>query len=133
MKKNINIKKANIIAVICLIILALVGAISWRIISNMGQKNKVAVIYQYNKEVQRIDLSKVTESYEITFNSKDGGKNVVRIEKEGISIVEANCPDHVCMDTGVIKNGVVPIICMPNHLMIKIEEKGREEFDNVSY
>lgn len=133
MKKNINTKKANIIAAICVILLAVAGAASWFAISNMGQDNKIVVIYQYNKEVQRIDLSKVTESYNLTFTSKDGGKNVVRIEKEGVSIIEASCPDQVCMDTGVIKNGVVPIICAPNHLMIKIEEKSTEGLDNVSY
>ena len=133
LKKNSNTKKANIIAAVCVILLALAGVVSWFILSNMGPQNKVAVIYQYNKEVQRIDLSKVNESYELTFTSRDGGKNVVHIEKKGVSIIEASCPDHVCMDTGVIKNGVLPIICAPNHLMIKIEEKSAEGLDSISY
>ena len=133
MKDKINTKKANIIAAICVILLAVLGVVLWIVFSNMGQENKMVIIYQYNKEVERIDLTKVTKSYELTFTSKDGGKNIVRIEKEGVSIIEASCPDHVCMDAGTITNGVVPIICAPNHLMIKIEEKNEDKLDNISY
>lgn len=130
---KINVKKANVIAAIFVAALALFGIVLWVMISNTETENKVAVIYQYNKEVKRIDLTKVTGSYEIILTSKEGGENVIRIEKDGVSIVKASCPDHVCMKTGKIKNGVLPIICAPNHLMIKIEEGDAEKLDNVSY
>lgn len=128
-----NKKKANIIAGICVVVLALAGLVSWIFIRQAGQANKIAVIYQNGVVVKQIDLEKVTKSYEFTLKNKEGGSNTIKVEPGGISVVEASCPDHTCMHAGVITNGVVPIICAPNHLTIKIEEKKTADFDQISY
>lgn len=128
-----NRKKANIIAGICVAVLALIGFVSWLFIRQMGQGNKIAVIYQNGVVVKQIDLEHVEKSYEFTLKTKEGGANTIKVEPGGISVVEASCPDHTCIRAGVITNGVVPIICAPNHLTIKIEERKNTDFDQISY
>lgn len=115
-----------------ILLFALSGIAVWGISTQKSQKNPVAVIYQNNKEIKRIDLKKVKEPYEFTITNEDGGTNRIRVEPKGISVVEASCPDGVCMRVGIIKNGKLPITCAPNHLVIKIEN-GTEEVDQLSY
>ena len=49
-----------------------------------------------------------------------GGSNTILVEQGRIRVIEANCPDQVCVDQGWISNGTVPIVCLPHKLMIQI-------------
>lgn len=44
----------------------------------------------------------------------------VRISNESISIVQADCPDQVCVKTGQISRSGQSIVCVPNHIVITI-------------
>lgn len=80
----------------------------------------IAQVYSHGELIKEIDLSKVEEGYE--FVVKNGNeKNVVRVEPGKIGVVEASCPDKVCINTGFISDGVVPVVCLPNELVIKIK------------
>ena len=77
----------------------------------------VAVVYSYDKEVLRIDLN-VDKSYvvqgalgEVTIEVA-GGK--VRVEKE-------TSPYHLCSIQGWVQYANIPIVCLPNHIVIIIE------------
>ena len=37
---------------------------------------------------------------------------------------EAGCPDQVCVHQGFIADGTVPIVCLPNKLIIEISGGG---------
>ncbi len=136
MKKH-NINK-NFIAVIILCIIILILSIIWFFLSNGIGRNsemsmKTAKIYQNGKEIYSISLNEVEESYEIEIDGENGAKNIVLVEKGCISVKEATCPDKICVKAGAITNGNLPITCLPNHLVIKIEEKGLENTDITSY
>ena len=79
-----------------------------------------AVILSDGEKLYRIDLSKVKEAYEITVET-ERGSNTVLVEPGAISVIEADCPDKVCIHQGKISTGGVPIVCMPNRLYIMIE------------
>ncbi len=49
----------------------------------------------------------------------EGRKNVIRIEDHDIFMLEAECPDHTCIKTGRLSKAGVPIVCLPNKLMIR--------------
>ena len=84
----------------------------------------VAVITQDGKELQRIDLSKVKNSYTIRVDHPDGGYNIILVEKGRISVTEASCPDKICIRQGKITDSSKPIVCLPNKMMIIIEGAG---------
>lgn len=91
-------------------------------------------IMQDGKCIEKIDLSKVEEAYEITVESKSGGHNTVEVRPGSVGIVDADCPDKLCQKQGFIENGTEPIVCLPNRLIIEFEKKevSEEEFDVVA-
>ena len=80
----------------------------------------VACIYQNGELIRQIHLDTVTSPYELTVTNGDG-ENVISVEPGRIRVSQASCPDHVCVDTGWISDGVIPIVCLPNQLVIRIE------------
>ena len=46
------------------------------------------------------------------------GSNTVTVKDGKISVTEASCPDHYCMQRGKCDSGP-DIICLPNQLVIK--------------
>ena len=98
---------------------ALLGILGWLALENLGG-GTAAVITVDGEEYDRIDLSKVTESYDIQIDTQYG-HNTVHVEPWRISVTEADCPDGICVAQGAIDKGGVPIVCMPHHLEVKIE------------
>ena len=80
----------------------------------------VVGVYHHGELVKKIHLDTVTTPY--TFTVGDASDyNVVSVERGRICVSDATCPDHVCMKTGWISDGAVPIVCLPNELVIKVE------------
>ena len=78
----------------------------------------------YKRQVIReIDLKKVQEPYEFEIKTKDGHSNTIRVEYNKIAIIDADCADKVCVNTGYISNSIVPIVCLPHRLSITITDK----------
>ena len=70
--------------------------------------------------VEEIDLSAVTEPYTFTVEGPGGFTNTIQVEHGRIRVLEAGCPDQVCVNQGYISDGTVPIVCLPNRLVIEI-------------
>ncbi|MBN3348044.1 hypothetical protein CF050_14445 [Clostridium botulinum] len=98
-------------------------------------ENAVAVIKQNGKIIEKVDLSKVKEKRQlkINYNDKDHkGYNVIEIDKGSIRFIDADCPDKVCIKSGVLKKPGETAACLPHKLIITIEKNDRE-VDEVSY
>ncbi len=79
-----------------------------------------ALIYKDGELIKTVSLENVSEPYE--FEIRDGESfNVIRVEEGRIRVVSASCPDKVCVNSGYISDGVMPIVCLPNKLVIEIE------------
>jgi len=81
----------------------------------------IAYIYQNGELIETIDLSAVEEAYTFTVEGDDGSYNVIEVRPGEIGIIEASCPDHLCMETGFIHNGTIPVVCLPNALIIEVK------------
>ena len=57
----------------------------------------------------------------LTLTGANGGKNVVNIQDGKIAVLEADCPDHICMAMGYRSSGA-PIACLPNGLILSFSE-----------
>lgn len=95
-----------------------------------GQDGTVARVYQNGELIHSVDLSRVEEPYAITVSGK--AENTVSVENGRICVSHATCPDQVCVHQGWISNGVVPIVCLPNRLIIEIQGRGDAGVDAVS-
>lgn len=80
----------------------------------------VANVYQAGVCIRSIDLSLLTEPETFTV-SGPAGTNTIEVEPGRIRISHAECPDQVCVNMGWRSDGAVPIVCLPNKLVIRIE------------
>lgn len=123
--------KSNIKWIVIFTVLCAVCAVIWTIRQNSAEDTVVAVIKQGNTEIKRIDLFSVSEPYEFEVTDEKGGRNTIRAERGKIAVIDADCPDKLCVKQGYIDNGAVPVVCLPHKLSITITG-GKEEIDAVA-
>ena len=70
--------------------------------------------------VAEVDLTAVDAPYDIPIEGPGGFTNTILVEPGRIRVREAGCPDQICVNQGFISDGTVPIVCLPNKLMIQI-------------
>lgn len=104
------------IIILAIFILLCVAAIAIFKLSN--EDNKLARVILDGKCVREINLDEVEDAFEFTVNGD--GNNIVQVEKGRIRIIEADCPDKICVNQGWINNGFVPIVCLPNRIVVEI-------------
>lgn len=88
---------------------------------HIQQESCIAKIYQNGQLIRTIDLLQVKSEESFLLEAPNGGSNTITIAPGKISVQEATCPDHVCINQGWISDGVYPIVCLPNKLVIRIE------------
>lgn len=79
----------------------------------------VVSIYHHGKLIDKISLDTVSAPYTFTVESDNGAYNVIRVEQGRICVSDASCPDHVCVNSGWLSGGAIPIVCLPNELVIQ--------------
>ena len=89
---------------------------------------KIAYVYSNNQLVGEYTL---TEDYKTEFKVESGsGYNVIHIEGGKVWVQDASCPDKVCLHQGKISSDGEFIACLPNSLMITIEDTEKNENDS---
>ena len=63
----------------------------------------------------------------------DGHYNVIRISHDGVSVTASDCPTGLCIHRGSINSSDIPIACLPNRLMITIDDSGESDTDAWTY
>jgi hypothetical protein len=99
------------------------GCALW--LSTRSAPGMVANIYVDGECIHCVDLSQVTETETYTVED-DLGVNVIQIEPGRIRVLEADCPDQVCVDAGWLTDSAAPIVCLPHRLVIRLEGAGAE-------
>ena len=109
--------------IVCLLLGAVAASAAWLLLRREDAPSPTARITRDGVLLEEIDLDKVEEPSSLVL--EDGsGTNTVQVEKGRIRILEADCPDQVCVNQGWISSGAVPIICLPHRLIIEIVEAG---------
>ena len=55
-----------------------------------------------------------------TISGKGGGLNTFIIQDGSVSMIEADCGDHTCIQTGSIQKNGESIVCLPHRLVLQI-------------
>lgn len=133
MNSRLSYKKTACILSVCLILLLLlsIGMILNRTTSNEAM---VAEVYLDGELVERIDLSQVTHEYEFTLMDASGGYNTITVKPGSIGITKSDCPNQICVHQGFMKDELLPIVCLPHHLVIRLVPRDSENLtDAVTY
>ena len=104
-----------------LVLFALLAAAGAGVYLLRGGSGTVAVISVDGAVYDTVDLASVAVAYERTIETEYGW-NTIRVGHGAIAVVEADCPDKLCVHQGEITDGVLPIVCLPHRLVIQIEE-----------
>ena len=120
---------------LCIFIVILLAIISIALIfvlQNTRTDGRIARIYQDGQCIRTIDLDQVAEAYEFTVAGENGAYNTIRVEPGRIAIIQASCPDKVCVHMGYISDSAAPITCLPNEVIIRITGKDTDGPDAVA-
>jgi hypothetical protein len=120
--------KITAVVIACIIVISSIGVFAYMNI--VKGSHHIAEIKQDGKVIRTIDLDKIDTAEEIKITYKDG-YNIIRIEKGRIRIVDADCPDKLCVKTGWITESGQSVICLPHKLIIKIQGGSKEIDENV--
>ncbi len=105
------------IAVCIILILAVTSAIFLLSFSRASNQT-IATVYLDGVPIYTVDLSQVTQTETFTVGTS-GAQNTIQVSPEGIAIIQADCPDQVCVHQGVRAHGPTPIVCLPHHLTVR--------------
>lgn len=108
----------------------LLGAVAasavWLLLPRGEVSSPVARITRDGALLEEIDLTRVEEPY--TLVVEDGqGRNTLQVERGRIRVLEADCPDQVCVRQGWISDQTVPIVCLPHRLVIQFTSAGEPD------
>lgn len=109
--------KAFVIVLSSLLVLCALCSL-WFILSPATSVSKIVSVYQNGQLVRRIDLSKVDAPYTITLTGDSGSQNIIEVKKGSLCMLSADCPDKLCVLQGEIGSGGLPIVCLPNNIVI---------------
>ena len=71
--------------------------------------------------VMELDLS---EDQVLTVDGAGGGYNRIQVRDGAVSVLEASCPDKVCVHTGTVRYPGETIVCLPNRMIITVIQGG---------
>lgn len=83
-------------------------------------KSRIVEVVQDNKVIYKLNLD-TEENREIIVKYGDSS-NTILIEEGEIRVSHAECPDKTCVNMGRLYSDSLPIVCLPNHLIIRFAE-----------
>jgi len=103
---------------------------------SIDRSNTVVQIQLDGKVIDSYEISQEgeIEAREIRVDSGQGGYNIVRISSEGIAVIDANCPDKLCVRSPNIKVPGQSIVCIPHKFVVRIigESQGDNAVDDTA-
>lgn len=109
-------------------VIVLVAACLW--IGNLllTDKGEYVTVYQDGVCLYQLDLH---EDIELLIEG-EWGRNVLSIQNDSAKMIEADCPDKLCIkQVSISKNGEV-ICCLPHKLIITVVSKEDKELDSFT-
>lgn len=116
---------SNAFWIILFLVLAIISTIIIFIMQSAKTVGKTAEIYSNNKLIKTVSLNKDDE-----FTIKNGDNyNIIRVRNGKISVCESDCENQICVKQGEIDNSLLPIVCVPNRLVIRVDSSKQDGID----
>lgn len=113
-------KKADKVLIVCIMVVSVFLCVPLFLSKN---DSAYASVYVKEKNVLRIDLSK-DKSYVV--NGKLG-KVHIEVKNRKVRVSQEKSPHHYCSKQGYVSDANVPIVCLPNETVVKIEDKTSQD------
>lgn len=103
-------KKKSMLLFLVVALLLVLSLVAVFFLNSHNEQGEIARIYQDGKLIREVSLTDVASPYEFQVEASDGGYNLIRVEKGAIGIKDADCPDKICQQRGMVS---VPDIRSP--------------------
>ncbi|WP_300382559.1 NusG domain II-containing protein [Clostridium sp.] len=113
-------KKLDFVIICILMILSFLPEVILGATAGKSYNNTYAEVTVSGKMYKTIALSEHVGE-DILEVKTDDGINIIKIKDNKIGIIEADCPDNVCMNPEYIENAGQSLVCLPHKLMIEIK------------
>ena len=94
------------------------------LLTRPGGAGALAVVTVDGQEIARYPLAQETT---VTIGAEN--YNVLFISGGTAAVIEANCGDHTCVNTGAVSREGEAIVCLPHRLVVRIEGGEASAFD----
>lgn len=130
-----KMKRLDKIIVASFVIIAIVLGITFKFAFNKNYDNKYVEIYVKGQLYKKVSIKDNKFKEEIDIKT-DLGENIVQIENGGVRIIDADCPDKVCVKDGFKDKVGSVLVCLPHKVVIQIkgqnDQNKANEVDEVS-
>lgn len=121
-----NMKKRDWIAAAVILAVALFFGIAGRLTAKSAQSLRISV------DGETYGIYSLDENREVAI----GDTNVCRIQDGKVRMIQADCPDQICVHTAEISVDGGSIVCLPNRIVLEIisdqADDSGNEVDSVS-
>lgn len=116
-------KRGDLLLVSVILIVSLLFMVPrWIQSGESSEKNhnsqKTAVIKVEGKLYRTVTLTKEEQTIEIRTQR---GYNLLKVHDYGIEMVDADCPDEICLTFGFRSRQGDTIVCLPHRVIVEIE------------
>lgn len=105
--------------ILAALVLAVLGSAAWLVLDREDLDDPRVVIEVDGEVYCEYDMDDVDGI--IPISTPNGGENRVYVQEDLVYMEKASCPDQLCVKQGVIRDGSVPIVCLPNKVVVRIE------------
>lgn len=110
-----------LIAAVVLLLLAGIAGSLW--VMRPQERMQVEIV-QDGAVLYRLDLSQEdSHTFPVEY---EGRTNLIEIQNHQIRVLEAECPDQTCVHMDWLGSNGLPIVCLPNHLVIQFAQASAE-------
>lgn len=124
-------KKNDFILIAVVLIIAFTIFAGQRLLNNNNNENNEAVpvaVVQVCGEVYGVYPLSVDREERIEL--EDGSYNIFSIKDGEVTMIEASCPDKICVNHPAIHSSYDPIVCLPNEVIITVQGNDDADSDN---
>lgn len=123
---NLKIRKTDLYLITGLLLVAVTLFVGIRLYGKMTTTEAVAVVTVDGKEYGRYPLGK---NYTETIHLSDGNYNTFEVKDGYVSMTDASCPDQICVNHNRISKKNETIVCLPDKVVITVENGEEAEID----
>ncbi|HZJ83721.1 MAG TPA: NusG domain II-containing protein [Clostridia bacterium] len=123
--------KAKVGDVLVYVFIVLAIGLSFLGLKTMGTPGNTTllIIELDGSPLESIELGSDESHREIKIDTGDGGYNTILISEGEAEMLDANCPDRLCVHSPRIKVSGQSIVCIPHRVVIRIT--GDTQGDNT--
>lgn len=123
---NLKIRKMDLYLIAGLLLVAVTLFVGIRLYGKMTTIEAVAVVTVDGKEYGRYPLEK---NHTETIHLSDGSYNTFEVKDGYVSMTDASCPDQICVNHSRISKKNETIVCLPDKVVITVENGEEAEID----